>query len=120
MVDVRWPQLRLAPEVDERSVLAPAVLADRITERVAAAGGGKPVSVVMAVVLRPIHDAPRATYVPTLRVGIKPQSEKQNNGYRTDAGEQLYFDLVAGFEGLADRDQRDLVPESLERKDTGQ
>jgi hypothetical protein len=120
MVDVRWPQIRLAPEVDEKSVLAPTLLADRITERVAATAGGKPVSVVMAVVLRPIHAAPRIYYVPSLRVGIQPKSERLRDGYRTDAGEQVYFDLVAGMEGLADRDERDLVPESLERKRNAQ
>jgi hypothetical protein len=43
---------------------------------------------------------------------------KADDGYATEAGEELYLDLVAGLEDLPERDNRELVPENLEREKT--
>jgi hypothetical protein len=116
MVDVRWPQIRLAPDVLMKDVLSPARHADRVVRRLTANEQGKPVNVLMAVVLRPVRANHRVYFVPSLRVGILPKSEARRDGYRTDAGQELYFDLIAGAEELGDRDAREPVPENLERK----
>lgn len=115
MADVRWPPLRMAPEVEDRTVVAPARLADRVVERISSTAQGKPVNVLMAVVLRPMRADHRIYFVPSLRVGISPKSEPGKDGYQTEAGEEVYFDLVAGMEELADRDERE-PKENLERQ----
>jgi hypothetical protein len=115
MVDVRWPSLRLAPEVALKDVVSPARLADRVVSRLTTNEGGKPVNVLMAVVLRPLRANHRIYFIPSLRVGVLPKSEARRDGYRTDAGAQFYLDLIAGMEDLADREEREPVPESLER-----
>ncbi len=116
MVDVRWPEVVLACEIGTEKIRSPRELADRLVERVAAAAAKRPVSVLMAVVLRPLRTPYRPTYVPALRVGVVPKSERVGDGYRTDAGEVLYVDLVAGFE---EEDRREAAPESAERKEAG-
>ena len=115
LVDVRWPPLRLAPEVELKDLVSPARLADRVVKRLSATEQGKPVNVLMAVVLRPVRANHRIYFIPSLRVGTLPKSEARKDGYRTDAGETFYLDLLAGAEDLADRDEREPVPENLER-----
>jgi len=117
-VEVRWPAIRLLPEVDGGKLLAPADLADRLMRRIESAARGREVNVLMAVVLRPVAAGARTYFVPSLRVGVTPKSVKQGDGYVTEAGEELYVDLVAGLEDLPERDDRELVPENLEREKT--
>lgn len=115
-VEVRWPAIRLLPEVEKGKLLAPADLADRVIRRIDSAARGREVNVLMAVVLRPVEAGARTYFVPSLRVGLAPKAVQQGDGYLTDAGEEFYLDLVAGLEELPERDNRDLVPESLERE----
>jgi hypothetical protein len=114
MVEVRWPRIVLACDVEAAKPLAPAQLLDRLVERVAAAAQKRPVSVRMAVVLRPLRNPYRTEFVPSLRVGVVPRSERVKDGYRTEAGEVLYVDLVPGYE---EKDLREVAPENLERKE---
>jgi hypothetical protein len=114
-VEVRWPAIRLLPEVDGGKPLAPSDLTDLLTRRIESAAHGREINVLMAVVLRPVEAGPRTYFVPSLRVGLAPKAVKERDGYRTEAGEEFYVDLVAGLEDLPERDDRELVPESLER-----
>jgi len=113
MVDVRWPEIVFAPGIEFDKIQAPRALAARLVERVTEAAQKRPVQVLMAVVLRPLRAPYRTWFVPSLRVGVVPKSERLADGYRTDAGEVLYVDLVPGFE---ERDRKEVAPESLERK----
>jgi hypothetical protein len=115
-VEVRWPPIRLLPEVATGKLLAPADLADRIVRRIDSAARGREVNVLMAVVLRPVAAGARTYFVPSLRVGVAPRAVKAGDGYSTEAGEEFYLDLVAGLEELPERDGRDLVPQNLERE----
>lgn len=118
MVDVRWPRVLLAPEVDVAKVVAPSELAARIAERIAADAKGQAVTVRMAVVLRPLRHAHRSYFVPSLRVGVLPATERvADAGYRTEAGQEFYLDLVPGLADLEERDERELVPGTSKPKE---
>jgi hypothetical protein len=47
-------------------------------------------------------------YVPALKVGIKPQSVRVEDGYRTDAGEVFYSDLLRTAPPIVTREGRDV------------
>jgi hypothetical protein len=115
MVDVRWPAMRLVPEVERKGLVYPGQLMDRIAGRIAATAGGRPVNVLMAVVLRPIAAGHGFYFVPSLRVGVAPKSEPMRDGFRTEAGERFYIDLIEGMEAFGDRDEREAAPENQER-----
>jgi hypothetical protein len=116
MVDVRWPRMRLVPEVERKAVLHPAQHLEAVVRRIAATEQQKAVNVIMAVVLRPVPAGHGVYFVPSLRVGVLPRSEPGRDGVRTDAGERFYLDLIEGMEGLGDRDERELAPENLDRR----
>ena len=116
MADVRWPRMVLAPEVDAARVFAPSQLTDRIVERIRASENG-PVSVRMAVVLRPVANGRGTAFVPALRVSVLPQPERLADGLHTEAGQQFYFNLVAGLPALEEGDGRE-VPESQQPRES--
>jgi len=115
MADVRWPRMVLAPEVDAARVFAPSQLTDRIVDRLRATEKG-PVSVRMAVVLRPVASGRGSAFVPALRVSVRPQSQRLPDGYHTEAGEEFYFNLVAGVPALEEGDGSE-PPESLQPRE---
>ena len=105
LVDVRWPAVRLTAAALKNGLRAPQESIESITRRVAADSKGQAVNVRMAVVLRPVQSGlpNRPTgFVPSLKVVIEPQSIKTEGGYRTDAGEIFFVDLVRGAPPFAD------------------
>ncbi len=107
LLDVRWPRLRLSKEALRAGIRSPQEVLPNITRRVAADSQGQPVNVRMAVVLRPVQAARAVEFVLSLKVGVAPQSIKTENGYRTDAGEVFFVDLVKGAPAFADPAARD-------------
>lgn len=115
LVDVRWPQVRVSEAALRSGFRGPQESVQSIAERLSASSKGQPVSVVMAVVLRPLPlggTQRTIEYVPALKVKVKPQSIKTENGYRTDAGEVFYVDLVRGAPAFADLQGMKEEPES--------
>jgi hypothetical protein len=108
MAEVRWPRLVLAPEVDANRVIAPSQLAERLVDRISANEKGRPVSVRMAVVLRPVASGRGSAFVPALRVQVQPQSVKRADGVSTEAGEEFYLNLVSGLPALEEGDGREV------------
>jgi hypothetical protein len=95
LVDLRWSPVRLA-DATRNGLRAPADLADAIARRLETTSNGLPVHIRMAVVLRPVETDGVTAYVPALKVGVRPQSIGSRAGFRTDAGEVFYSDLVKG------------------------
>lgn len=112
-VDIRWPRVRLAAKVAKNGIRTPRDVTVTIARRVAANANGLPVAVRMAVVLRAVKEASGVAFVPALRVGVEPKSIPVSDGFRTDAGEGFYVDLVRGSRDFADEDERD-APASRE------
>ena len=99
LADVRWPPVRLVAAARTGGLRSPAAAAAGITQHVTAISGGDPVAVRMAVVLRPVGGD---QYVPSLRVAVEPKALPNGDGYRTDAGEVFYSDLLLDSPALAD------------------
>jgi hypothetical protein len=93
-LDVRWPAVKLAEEVREDKLRAPRELSEAVAKHIAAHSNKAAVSVRIAVVLRQVDAKHPGVYVPSLKIGVKPQSIKTENGYRTDAGEVFFSDLL--------------------------
>jgi hypothetical protein len=106
LVDARWPALRLADGA-LRGLRSPQDVLEAIVNRVTTNAGGVPVSVLMAVVLRPVDPAKPTEFVPTLKIGVRPKSVKTKDGYRTDAGEIYYSDLVRDSPPFVDPPAKD-------------
>jgi hypothetical protein len=110
LVDVRWPLVRLSEATLKSGLRPPREATESIARRVAENSKGQAVNVRMAVVLRPV-DSERTRrgleFVPSLKVGVEPQSIRTKDGYRTDAGEVFYVDLVKGAPPFADVDSLD-------------
>ena len=105
LLDLRWPPVRLSEAALKKGLRAPQEAVESITRRVAADSRGQAVSVRMAVVLRPVSSDGTTRpieFVPSLKVGVEPKSIKTEDGYRTDAGEVFYVDLVRGAPAFAD------------------
>lgn len=105
MLDAHWPVVRLSEVALKRGLRSPAESLPSITKRIASESKGQAVSVRMAIVLRPVESSKTmgaAEFVPSLKVGVVPQSVKAENGYRTDAGEIFFVDLVRGAPAFAD------------------
>ena len=99
--------MRLSANVAKNGIRVPRDVMTSMTRRVAANSARLPVNVWMAVVLRPIQEATGLVFVPALRVGVEPKSVPVDDGYRTDAAEAFYIDLVRGSAEFADADERD-------------
>lgn len=93
-LDVRWPAVSLAEDVRDDKLRAPKELTEAIARHIAAHANKAAVSVRIAVVLRQVDAKHPGVYVPSLKIGVKPQSVKTENGYRTDAGEVFFSDLL--------------------------
>lgn len=99
LVDLSWPMLRLSEEALKQGLRSPQESLQGIVERVSSISMGQAVNVRMAIVLRPLlPDRVRRVieFVPSLKVGVEPQSVKTESGYRTDAGEVFFVDLIRG------------------------
>ena len=57
-----------------------------------------------------------SAFVPAPRVSVLPQSQRLKDGYRTEAGEEFYFNLVAGVPALEEGDGSE-PPESLQPRE---
>lgn len=112
-LDVRWPQVRISLTAMKAGYRGPQDVVDGIVKRIASDSNNQPVSVNMAIVLRPITSRLGTEFVPSLRVGVQPQSIKTEDGFRTDAGEVFYTDLVKGAPPIAD------VPDADTASDDG-
>ena len=112
LLDIRWPRLKIAANVTDSRLRAPRDVAASVVRRVTANSNQLPVNVRMAVVLRPVTSAREVTYVPSLRVGVEPQSVRVGDGFRTDAGEVFHIDLMAGSPELADPSSKDAAQSS--------
>ncbi|HET9651670.1 MAG TPA: hypothetical protein VFP36_05745 [Usitatibacter sp.] len=106
-VDVRWSSVKLAEEARAGGLRGPQDVLAEIVKHVEGGAKGMPVNVRMAVVLRPVDRAKPGLYVPSLKIGVKPQSVKTEDGYRTDAGEVFYSDLLKGAPPIVARDAHD-------------
>jgi hypothetical protein len=93
LVDVRWPRVRLS-DAALKNLRSPRDVMEVITKRVATSAKGLPVNVRMAVVLRPMDRSKPNEFVPSLKIGVQPKSVKTKDGFRTDAGEVFYSDLL--------------------------
>ena len=93
-LDVRWPAVKLAEEVHDDKLRAPKEMSEAIAKHIAAHSNKTAVSVRIAVVLRQVDAKHPGVYVPSLKIGVKPQSIKTEYGYRTDAGEVFFSDLL--------------------------
>lgn len=111
LVDVRWPMVRI-PDEAIRNLRDPREVLEPIIKRVAEHNKGQAVSVRMAVVLRPVEPAKLGQFVPALKIGIEPKSVKTEDGFRTDAGEVYYADLLKGRPPFVDQDQSDTAQSS--------
>jgi hypothetical protein len=110
LVDVRWPLVRLSEAAIKGGLRTPREAIESVAKRVADDSKGQAVNVRMAVVLRPVEpDRKRRgiEFVPSLKIGVEPQSIRIKDGYRTDAGEVFYVDLVRGAPPFADVDEPD-------------
>jgi hypothetical protein len=110
LVDVRWPAVRLSDAALERGLRSPREVVESITRRVTESSKGAAINVRMALVLRPLEPSKErrgVEFVPALKVGVEPQSIRTEDGYRTDAGEVFYVDLVKGAPPFADADAPD-------------
>ncbi len=110
LVDVRWPPVRLSEAALKGGLRAPREAIESVARRVAKDSKGQAVNVRMAVVLRPVEpDRTRRgiEFVPSLKIGVEPRSIRIREGYRTDAGEVFYVDLVRGAPPFADVDEPD-------------
>ncbi|HSS99148.1 MAG TPA: hypothetical protein VLK33_19070 [Terriglobales bacterium] len=115
LMDLRWPAIRLSAPTLRKGLRSPADSIPAITKRIAAESKGQPVNVRMAIVLRPVMATPtaRATeFVPSLKVGVVPQAVKTEGGYRTDAGEEFFIDLIKGAPAFADPVTADTLQEA--------
>jgi hypothetical protein len=101
VVDARWPLVRLSSLVGKSGLRSPQDATSAVLGKVTADSSGQPVALHMAVVLRPV-DAKEAEFVPSLKVGIQPQAIATKDGFRTDAGEVFYVDLLRDSPPLAD------------------
>lgn len=106
-LDVRWPSVKLADDVRDGKLRAPRELAETIAKHIAANANKSAVNVRIAVVLRQVDAKHPGIYVPSLKVGVKPQSIKTDNGYRTDAGEVFFADLLTSSSGIVEPETRD-------------
>jgi hypothetical protein len=106
-VQIRWPTVKLADEVRAGALRAPQEVMGEIVKHIEATSNRLPVSVLMAIVLRPLDFAKPGVYVPSLRVGVKPQSVKTADGYRTDAGEVFYSDLLSSSPPIVTPEAKD-------------
>lgn len=95
LVKATWPRVQLA-DASTRSMRAPKDMLDEFAKRIANDSRGVPVSVRMAVVLRPVDPDKPGVYVPSLKIGVEPKAIKTADGYRTDAGMVYYSDLSKG------------------------
>jgi hypothetical protein len=93
-LDVRWPAVNLAEDVRAGKLRAPREMSEAIAKHIAAHSNKAAVNVRIAVVLRQVDAKRPGVYVPSLKIGVKPQSIKTENGYRTDAGEVFFSDLL--------------------------
>ncbi|WP_326526055.1 hypothetical protein, partial [Dokdonella sp.] len=93
LVKATWPRVQLADGAG-RALRAPKDMLDEFTKRIANDSRGVPVNVRMAVVLRPVDPDKPGVYVPSLKIGVEPQAIKTDDGYRTDAGQVYYSDLL--------------------------
>jgi len=96
LIDIRWPNVRLSEAALKEGVRAPEDVVGALIKRVEENAGQLPVNVRMAVVLRPINPAKPNEFVPALKIGVEPKSIQTETGYRTDAGEIFFSDLVRG------------------------
>ena len=105
LVNVQWPPLRVSESAMKKGLREPREALERITRRIASESKGEAVNVRMAIVLRPVaadtKDYP-IEFVPSLKVGTRPKSMRTKDGYRTDAGEVFYVDLVRDAPPFAD------------------
>jgi hypothetical protein len=106
-VQIRWPAVKLADEVRAGGLRAPQDVMGEIVKRIETTSNRLPVSVLMAIVLRPLDFAKPGVYVPSLKVGVKPQSVKTADGYRTDAGEVFYSDLLTSSPPIVTPEAKD-------------
>ena len=95
-LDMRWPIVRLSEATFASGFRPPKDALEAIVKRVSASSGDLAVNVRMAVVLRPVDPARPTEFVPALKIGVQPRTVKTDQGYRTDAGEVFYSDLVRG------------------------
>lgn len=93
LVKASWPRVQLADGAT-RQLRGPKDMADTLAKRIAEDSRGMPVSVRMAVVLRPVDPDKPGLYVPSLKIGVEPKAIKTADGYRTDAGVVYYADLL--------------------------
>lgn len=93
LVKASWPRVQLT-DASARQLRAPKDMLDEFAKRIANDSRGVPVSVRMAVVLRPVDPAKPGMYVPSLKIGVEPKAIKTADGYRTDAGMVYYSDLL--------------------------
>lgn len=93
LVKATWPHVQLADGAG-RALRAPKDMLDDVTKRIANDSRGVPVNVRMAIVLRPVDADKPGVYVPSLKIGVEPQAIKTADGYRTDAGQVYYSDLL--------------------------
>jgi hypothetical protein len=120
LVDVRWPMVRLSEPALRKGLRAPQETLEPIVKRVAAESKSQAVNVRMAIVLRPISaEAQNSTFefVLSLKVGVEPQSVKNHDGYRTDAGEVFYVDLIRDAPPFAETPAHDTVQSGYPQKD---
>jgi hypothetical protein len=104
-VDVRWPAVRIPERALAKGLRTPRETLDGIVRRVTEDSRGEAVNVRMAVVLRPVESGSgkgELEFVPSLKVGVEPRSVKTRDGYRTDAGEIFYVDLLRGAPAIAE------------------
>ena len=93
LVKATWPRVQLADEAG-KPLRAPKDMLEPLTKRIAADSRGVPVSVRMAVVLRPADPDKPGVFVPSLKIGVEPKAIRTADGYRTDAGQIYYADLL--------------------------
>lgn len=93
LLKASWPRVQLA-DASTRQLRAPKDMLDEFAKRIASDSRGVPVSVRMAVVLRPVDPDKPGVFVPSLKIGVEPKAIKTADGYRTDAGMVYYSDLL--------------------------
>jgi hypothetical protein len=83
-LSLRWPAMQLHPELADFSLKSGDELKREVLAQVEAAANRSPVSVRMAVVLRPVKVRSGRVFVPSIKVGVMPKEE---------AGAIFYVDL---------------------------
>lgn len=83
-LSLRWPAMRVHPELTDFSLKSTDELKREVLAHVETSANRSPVSVRMAVVLRPVKARTGQVFVPSLKVGVMPKEE---------AGEVFYIDL---------------------------